>query len=116
MPEGSVKDKEEDRSNIGFVGARVDHSYDVCETLDVTADGKVLLLWDGTNDQGTWEGVYISRREDDEDALIVLLDPEGRAEWSVGVSGSTSDERQGSCLHLFASFKRGSILSVALNK
>ena len=38
---------------MGFVGARVDHSYDVCGTLDVTAEGKVLLLWDGTNDQET---------------------------------------------------------------
>ena len=32
---------------MGFVGARVDHSYD-----GVTAEGKVLLLWDGRNDQG----------------------------------------------------------------
>ena len=36
---------------MGFVVARVDHSYDVCETFDVAAEGKVLLLWDGTNDQ-----------------------------------------------------------------
>lgn len=43
-PEGSVRDKEEDRSNMGFVGARVDHSYDVCGTFDATAEGKVLLL------------------------------------------------------------------------
>lgn len=49
-PEGSVKDKEEDRSNMGFVGARVDHSYDAC-ALDVMPEGKLLLLWDGTNDQ-----------------------------------------------------------------
>ena len=73
-PEGSVKDKEEVRSNTGFVGTRVDHSYDVCETLDVTADDETLLLWDGTNDQGALEGAYVSRREDDEDALIAILD------------------------------------------
>lgn len=36
---------------MGFVGARVDHSYDVCETFDAAVEGKVLLLCDGANDQ-----------------------------------------------------------------
>jgi len=43
-PDGSVRDKEEDRSKMGFVGGRVDHSYDVCGTFDATAEVKVLLL------------------------------------------------------------------------
>lgn len=36
---------------MGFVGERVDHSYDVCGTFDAMAEGRVLLLWGETNDQ-----------------------------------------------------------------
>ena len=91
-PEGSVKDKEEDRSNTGFVGVRVDHSYDVCEAFDETAEGKVLLLWDGTNDQDVCGGAYASLSDDDEDALIVSLGSQGQNGGIVTVSDWTSDQ------------------------
>jgi hypothetical protein len=86
-PEGSGKDNEEDKSSIGFVDARVDHSY---EAFGVTVEGNMLLLWDGANDQEAGGGVYMSRSEDDEDALIAILDPEERTKRRTVVSDSAS--------------------------
>lgn len=91
---------------MGFVGVRVDHSYDVCEAFDETAEGKVLLPWDGTNDQEVCEGAYTSRSDDDEDALILTLDPKGQNGRVVSVSDWASDQRSVSCLHLFTSRPR----------
>ena len=108
-----MKDKEEDRSNIGFVGARVDHSYDVGEAFDVTAEGKALSPWGGTNDQEAFEGAYVSRSDDD-GALIMAPDPNGQM---CGRLRLASDQRKVGCLCLFASPRRQrTILSRVLDK
>lgn len=43
MPEGSGRDKWGGRLNMGFVGGRIDHSYDICRTFDGTAEGAISL-------------------------------------------------------------------------
>lgn len=72
----------------------------------MTAEGKVLLLWDGTNDQEVCGGAYASLSDDDEDALIMTWDPQGQNGRVATVSDWTSDQRYFSCLRLFTSRRR----------